>query len=80
MMDPGLLYCDGCGELVPLPEATQWSGPVGYMRERVGPTAGRSTWRHAGVVVHECVDGEFLPPDQTAPRSPLQSHLPPALA
>ena len=61
------LYCGGCGELIPFPELSDRSpGAYAYMREQAGANAGRTTWRHAEHVVHECVDGSFLPPDRTA--------------
>jgi hypothetical protein len=64
----GPVYCEGCGERVPIPERRE--GNPGVMREERGSDAGRVTWLYANEVIHQCNPGTYLPLGQVAePRS-----------
>lgn len=58
-------YCEGCGTKVEISEP-RVDNP-GVMREQGGDAAGRVSVTYGGRVIHQCADGEYLPPDQVAP-------------
>jgi hypothetical protein len=62
------IYCEGCGEQVPIPE--QRTSNPGVMREPSGLAAGRVSWIYGGLTVHQCADGTYLPPDEVASPKP----------
>jgi hypothetical protein len=65
MSDSDPIYCEGCGELIPLP-ANRTAEPK-HGREPEGPAAGRASWVYCGFVIHQCTEGTYLPPSESAP-------------
>jgi hypothetical protein len=59
------IYCEGCGDRVVTPRPRQ------FRREhREDPSPGRVSIMYGGLVVHQCAEGTYLPPDQIAAEDP----------
>lgn len=60
------LDCEACGERVVIPTPRD-AEPMIAREQEHSPAAGRATIHCGGVVIHECADGAYVPPDKTVP-------------